>query len=288
MLATSLLLLLVAAVLHAITNVLIKNARDKLAFGWWMLGFFCVPGIPLLFFLHQTDSTGWMFVIASGLLEAIYFFTLSRAYTLGDLSVVYPVARGSAPLFVLLWAALFLHERPSKWGIVGIALVVMGLYLIHLPSLKEWKKPLAGFRFPAVRWALYTGLLISGYTALDKKGVTYFSPWIYLYLLLSICWIALSLQWLIPNRRTALIAEIGFDRRMLQIAAAAILGAAGYATVLTAMRLTPVSYVSPVREISVVIGTWIGIRFLGERGGTLRIAAASLVAAGVLLIAIGG
>jgi drug/metabolite transporter (DMT)-like permease len=288
MLATSLLLLLVAAVLHAITNVLIKNAKDKLAFGWWMLGFFCVPAIPILFFIHKTDSAGWMFAIASGLLEAIYFFTLSRAYTLGDLSVVYPVARGSAPLFVLLWAALFLHERPSRWGIAGIALVVTGLYLIHLPSLKDWKRPLAGFRAPAVRWALYTGIFISGYTALDKKGVTYFSPWIYLYLLLSICWIALSLQWLIPNRRVALVAEIGFDRRALQIAGAAILGTASYATVLAAMRLTPVSYVSPVREISVVIGTWIGIRFLGEHGGNLRIAAATLVAAGVLLIAIAG
>jgi len=288
MLTTSLLLLLVAAVLHAITNVLIKNAKDKLAFGWWMLGFFCVPGIPILFFIHKTDSAGWMFAIASGLLEAVYFFTLSRAYTLGDLSVVYPVARGSAPLFVLVWAGLFLHERPSKWGIAGIALVVTGLYLIHLPSLKDWRRPLAGFRTPAVRWALYTGLFISGYTALDKRGVSYFSPWIYLYLLLSICWIALSLQWLIPSRRVALVEEIGLDRRMLQIAGAAILGTAGYATVLAAMRLTPVSYVSPVREISVVIGTWIGIRFLGERGGNLRIAAAGLVVAGVLLIAIGG
>src|SRR5262245_27564394 len=105
MLATSLLLLLVAAVLHAITNVLIKNARDKLAFGWWMLGFFVVPCFPFLFFIHRTASMGWMLAIASGILEAVYFFTLSRAYTLGELSVVYPVARGSAPLFVLLWAA---------------------------------------------------------------------------------------------------------------------------------------------------------------------------------------
>jgi len=288
MLATSLLLLLVAAALHAITNVLIKNAKDKLAFGWWMFGFFIAAGIPLLFFVHQTNSIGWLFVIASGLLEAIYFFTLSKAYTLGDLSVVYPVARGSAPLFVLLWAALFLHERPSKWGLIGIALVVTGLYLIHLPSLKEWKKPLAGFRTEAVRWALYTGILISGYTAIDKRGVNYFSPWVYLYLILSVCWLALSLQWIIPTRRAALIAEIGFDKRMIRIVAAAILGTAGYATVLAAMKLSPVSYVSPVREISVVMGTWIGIRFLGERGGNLRVAAACLVAAGVLLIAFGG
>jgi len=288
MLLTSLLLLLLAAVLHAVTNLLMKKATDKLAFGWWMLGSFCVPGIPILFFITKTSTTGWFLAIASGLLEAVYFFSLSRAYTHGDLSVVYPVARGSAPLFVLVWAALFLHERPTRTGLLGIAIVVAGLYLVHLPSLKDWKRPLAGFKLPAVRWALLTGLLISVYSAIDKKGVVYFSPWVYLYLILSVCWVALSVQWLMPTRRAALFAEVGPDRRMLPVLGAAVLGTAGYAFVLTAMRFTPVSYVSPVREISVVIGTWIGIRFLGEAGGKLRIVAAALVAGGVLLIAIGG
>jgi len=274
--------------LHAITNVLIKKARDKLAFGWWMLCAFCVPGFPVLFFIPQTKSIGWLFVVASGLLEAIYFFSLSRAYTYGDLSLVYPLARGSAPLFVLLWAVMFLQERPTRIGLLGILLVVTGLYFIHLPSLKDWKRPLAGFRVPAVRWALLTGLLISLYTAIDKKGVFYFSPWVYLYLILFVFWLALSVQWLSPQRRIALRAEVGLDRSLLPVMGAALFGTAGYAFVLIAMKLTPVSYVSPVREISVVMGAWIGIRFLGEPGGRLRIIAAAIVATGVLLIALGG
>jgi drug/metabolite transporter (DMT)-like permease len=82
MLWKSLALLLVAATFHAITNVLIKNAKDKLAFGWWMLAMTSVPGIPILFLIHQTDPIAWKLAIASGFLEAIYFFSLYRANTL--------------------------------------------------------------------------------------------------------------------------------------------------------------------------------------------------------------
>jgi drug/metabolite transporter (DMT)-like permease len=288
MLLTSLALLLIAAAMHAVTNTLMKKSKDKLAFGWWQMGFFCVAASPLLLFLKHVPAIGWTFVILSGTLEAIYFYSLSQAYTRGELSVVYPIARGSAPLFVLIWASLFLNERPTSIGLLGIFLVVAGLYFIHLPRIQDWIRPLAGLRTPAVRWALLTGLLISFYTAIDKKGIVYFSPWVYLYMILAISWIFLGLQWLIPERRTALLAEVSLDRSLLPVLGASFFGTCGYALVLTAMKLTPVSYVSPVREISVVMGTWIGVRFLGETGGRLRVVAACFVAAGVLLIAVAG
>ena len=141
--------------------------------------------------------------ILSGLLEAVYFVTLGRAYTHGDLSVVYPVARGSAPLFLLLWATLFLGEKPSQAGLAGILSIVAGLYLINLPSIHQWSRPLTGFKTPATRWALLTGVLISAYTAVDKVGVRYFSPIVYLYFVLLVCWIALSVQWLTGKERGA-------------------------------------------------------------------------------------
>jgi drug/metabolite transporter (DMT)-like permease len=288
MLFTSLALLMVAAALHALTNTLMKKSRDKLAFGWWQLGLFCVGASPILLFSKHVPAIGWTFVILSGTLEALYYYSLSQAYTHGELSVVYPIARGSAPVFVLIWASLFLNERPTSIGLLGIFLVVTGLYLIHLPRIQEWMRPLAGFRTSALRWALLTGLLISFYTAVDKKGIVYFSPWLYLYLILFVCWIFLGLQWFISERRAALLAEVSLDRSLFPVLGAAVFGTCGYAFVLTAMRLTPVSYVSPVREISVVMGTWIGVRFLGEAGGTLRVVAACIVAAGVLLIAVAG
>ncbi len=287
MLLSSLLLLLLAAALHAGTNTLMKKSRDKIAFSWWMLTVFSVMASPTLLFLPRVEPAVWLLVLVSGLLEAMYFFTLTRAYTSGDLSLVYPIARGSAPLFVLIWAVLFLGERPTWMGVCGIGFVIGGLYLINLSSLRDWSRPLHAFRSAASRWALLTGVLISAYSAVDKVGVHYFHPFVYLYMILLVCCFCLSLQWLIRDRRVALREEPR-NGRLLPIMAAAVLGTGGYLLVLGAMRLSPVSYVGPVREVSVVMGTWIGIRLLGEQGGSLRIAASILVVIGIGLIAIFG
>jgi drug/metabolite transporter (DMT)-like permease len=283
-------LLILAAVLHALSNALIKLSRDKLAFTWWMLTAWAIIGFPLILFVGQPQPIGWLIILVSGLIEAVYFITLTRAYALGDLSQVYPLARGSAPLFVLLWALLFLGERPTPIGVGGIFIVVIGLYLVNLPSLADWKRPVRGLRSPAARWALLTGLLISIYSSIDKVGMRYVDPLPYLYLFLVVTWLALSAQWLHPDRRAALRAEVQIDRRRVlsNAAAVAVLGGGAYALVLAALRLSPVSYVSPVRELSVVIGAWIGVRFMGEQGGRLRIFAALLVALGIMVIALGG
>ena len=286
----SLALLVLAAGLHALSNALIKLSRDKLAFTWWMLTASAILGFPLIFFAGHPQPIGWLLILVSGLIEAVYFVTLTRAYSLGDLSQVYPLARGSAPLFVLLWALIFLGERPTPLGVGGIFIVVTGLYLVNLPALSDWKRPLLGFRSPAVRWALLTGLLISIYSSIDKVGMRYVDPLPYLYLFLVVTWLALSAQWLSPNRRSALRAEWRADRRKLvwSAAAVALLGGGAYALVLAALRLSPVSYVSPVRELSVVVGAWLGVRFMNEPGGRLRIFAAALVALGISVIALGG
>ncbi len=286
----SFLLLLAAATLHALSNTLIKQSNDKLAFTWWMLTAWAIIGFPLIFFVGHPQPIGWSIVVASGLVEAVYFITLTRAYALGDLSQVYPLARGSAPLFVLLWAMFFLGERPTPIGAGGIFVVVSGLYLVNLPSLSDWRRPLLGFRSPAARWALLTGLLISIYSAIDKVGVRYVDPLPYLYLFLVVTWLALSAQWFNPDRRSALRAELHPDlkRSVLRATAVALLGSGAYGLVLAALQLSPVSYVSPVRELSVVIGAWIGVRFMGEVGGRLRVFAALLVALGIIVIALGG
>jgi drug/metabolite transporter (DMT)-like permease len=286
----SLALLILAAVLHALSNALIKLSSDKLAFTWWMLTASAIIGFPLVFFVRHPQPIGWLIIAVSGLIEAIYFITLTRAYSLGDLSQVYPIARGSAPLFVLLWALIFLGERPTPIGVGGILIVVLGLYLVNLPSIADWQRPLHGFSLPAARWALLTGLLISIYSSIDKVGMRYVDPLPYLYLFLVVTWIALSAQWLRPDRRAALRAEVRVDRRrvLLSAVAVALLSGGAYALVLAAMRLSPVSYVSPVRELSVVVGAWIGVRFMNEPGGRLRIFAALLVALGVIVIVLGG
>ena len=290
MVVTSLALLLTAASLHALSNALIKSARDKLAFTWWMLTANLILGLPLILFVGDVPPIGWGIILVSGLIEAVYFITLTRAYALGDLSQVYPIARGSAPLFVLLWAGLFLDEAPTVGGLIGIGLIVGGLYLLNLPVLAEWKRPLLGFKLPAARWALLTGLLISIYSSIDKVGMRYVDPLPYLYLLLVVTWIALSGQALNADRRVALRAELKPNprHRLLIAALVALLSSGAYGLALAALRLSPVSYVSPVREVSVVIGAWIGVRFMGERGGSLRVIAAMLIAAGIVIMALIG
>ncbi|HSE39879.1 MAG TPA: DMT family transporter [Acidobacteriota bacterium] len=287
MLFSSLLLLLLAAVLHALANVLMKKSQDKIAFAWWMLAVTVVLGSPAFFFIPDAPQRGWIFLIISGVLEALYFLTLTRAYTSGDLSLVYPIARGSAQLFLLLWAVVFLKEHPTRLALLGIACVIVGLYLINLPSIHAWSRPLHAFRTAASRWALLTGILISTYTAVDKVGIQYFPPFIYIYFALFVCLICLSILWFIPQRRAALIQEPK-NKRIYAVTAGALFGTAGYTLVLAALKISPASYVGPVREVSVVIGTWIGIRFLSEQGGWLRLVASALVVLGIIFITVFG
>jgi drug/metabolite transporter (DMT)-like permease len=287
-------LLIGAAFLHAAVNALMKRARDKLAFTWWVLGASWVLGAPLLLVGGPRDGTGWLLVGVSGLLEAVYFVALSRAYSLGDLSVVYPIARGSAPLFIVAWSGLFLHERPTPGGLGGILTIVLGIYLINLPSISDWSRPLSGFKEPATRWALLTGVLISGYATVDKAGVDHVEPAAYVVLILAVGWLLLTAQWLFPGRRRALLTEIGAGkeaipgRPRLRIVLGAVFGTAAYLLVLVALRSSPVSYVGSVREVSFVIGAWMGVYFFGERSGPVRVVASVLIAFGILLIKLAG
>lgn len=292
---SSLGLLLIAAFLHAGANALMKQARDKLAFTWWMLGASTALGLPVLLFVGgPRDTIGWTLVTVSGCIEAVYFWTLSRAYALGELSQVYPIARGSAQFFIVAWANLFRHERPSPMGLCGILTIVLGVYFVNLPSLSEWRRPLAGFREPALRWALLTGVLISMYFTVDKFGVEHTEPAAYLVLILAVGWLVLSLQWLSRHRRQALIGEIAASKcgsaglTRLRIIAGAFCGNAAYLLVLMALRQDKASYIGAVREISVVIGAWIGVQFFAESGGRVRLLASGLVGLGILLIAVGG
>jgi len=280
---TTLAILVCAAFLHSIAHVALKGSKDKLAFAWWQLVAIIVFYSPVLLTARwDWPPWVWLIVIASGLVEAAYFYTTSRAYTLGDLSVTYPIARGSAPLFIALWAILFLRERPSALGYAGILTIAAGLFLVNLPSLADITRPLKALAQPAARWALAAGLCIGIYSTMDKVGVKFISPLLYIYLVLVVTWLALM-----PfERKRALAAEWRANKWKTIWAGIAVVGA--YTLVLVAMQRSPVSYVGSVREMSVVLTAWLGSTFLGEGKTGLRVTASALVAAGILLIALGG
>jgi multidrug transporter EmrE-like cation transporter len=130
-------IVLVAAFLHASWNYLAKKSRNKIAFIWWAILFSIILFFPMFIYYWPDvtiSSVGWACIVATGVLHAFYFWFMSGAYERGDLSLVYPLSRGSGPLFVPIPAVALMHEQLSFLGVMGISLVIVGIYVIHLRS----------------------------------------------------------------------------------------------------------------------------------------------------------
>jgi|MudIll2142460700_1097286.scaffolds.fasta_scaffold34462_2 drug/metabolite transporter (DMT)-like permease len=281
-------LLLVSACIHLVTHVAIKASRNRDAFVWWMLLWDAVLFAPVLVLLWEPfPAEAWKYILLSSVFEATYFFAIGKAYRGGDLSVVYPLARGSAVVFLLVWSVTLLHEQITRGGIGGVLVIAAGLYLINLPRLGAWREPLRSLRSSGPRWALFAGVSTSLYTAIDKVGIGFVQPFIYTYLALLV-----TLVWLTPVsfalvRWPELKRELRYSNWRAVLAGFTTMAA--YALVLISMSLgTPATYAGAVREFSVVLGGIYGVTVLKEQGGRLRILGSVLVALGIALIGLLG
>jgi drug/metabolite transporter (DMT)-like permease len=279
-------IVLLAALFHAAWNFLAKNSRSKLAFIWWFLLIAAIGYLPmfLYFWREMTVSpAGWACIVATGILHALYFWFMGGAYERGDLSLVYPLFRGSGPLFVPILAVIFLQERLSATGISGIVLVVVGIYIIHLQSftVDSFFEPLRAMRGSASVWALCTGGTITGYSLVDKVGVGLVYPPAYIYLMFVISLLLLT-PYVLIHRRPALKAEWQANRVLILINGFLVLFT--YMMILFAFRLSKVSYVVAAREISIVFSALLGIYWLKEAHAPQKIAGSALIALGVVLI----
>jgi drug/metabolite transporter (DMT)-like permease len=269
--ADALALALAAAALHAGWNVVLRGSEDVEARTAVVLGLSLLLFAPVA---AATWSVSWAvapYVAASAALEGLYFALLVAAYRRRELSVVYPVARGSAPLLVLLGTAIVLGRHVSAAAAAGVCLVAVGVLLVRG----------IGRRTEGVLVALAIGCAIAGYTLVDKEGLRHAASLPYLELvMLPVGLVALPV---VAARRgaQALRAELGPGT---VVTAAASFGA--YALVLAALRLAPAPEVAAVRETSVVIAAVLAGSFLRERVGPERLAGAVAVAAGVGLIAL--
>jgi drug/metabolite transporter (DMT)-like permease len=213
------------------------------------------PGLPW---------QGWALAAVSGLVELAYFHTLSAAYRRGDVSSVYPVARGTAPLLAALAGVLLLGERLAPLQAAGVLVLLAGIWLA--------RPPVSGRA--ALVPALLTGVLIAAYTTLDRLGVRLGPFWLYVWAV----FVATSL-WLLPWARR------GFGGQALPIGA---LNVGAYGLALAALSLAPLALVAPLRESGVVIVALWGVLRLGERDrAPLKLGGAAAVLAGAALIAIG-
>lgn len=286
-------LVLLAAVLHACWNLLAKSSRDTIAFLWWGVSLGALgygtwlgslgPGIFL-------SPASWIPYLISAASEVGYFVTLVRGYALGDLSLVYPLSRGTAPLFVTLWSALFLGERLPLVGYLGIALMVLGVYVASVSeegarNLLQLGTLIAPLRNHAARWALASAFFISIYSLSDRVALQATPPFVYnfwVYAGNTVFW--LPMVW--PRARFAQnLGELRSNWPRLMAGSAMTVGA--YVAVLNALTLTSASYVVAGRGTSVVVGALLGTLVLKEGFGAVRVFGALLMVAGLVLTALG-
>jgi drug/metabolite transporter (DMT)-like permease len=293
-------LVAIAAVLHVGWNVLLKTAGDPL----WTATVATVAGsiglVPLvvvIWLLNDMPPIPGEAVaigLVSGAVEAVYFVLLSAAYRRGDLSLVYPLARGTAPLIAVAIGVLILGERLPVPAAAGVGLLLGGLLVMQRP----WRllRRAARDDHAAAAFALGAGVGIATYTALDRVGTQLLAPWMYAAIIWTSCAIGLLAWQLVVIRPRAVAGEGAWwaATKPGELSRAVIAGAmtlVAYYLVLVALSRAPLSAVAPLRESAIVLAAGIGVAGLGEgkeRGdGLRRIGAAAVILVGVLLLALG-
>ena len=298
-------LVLVAAVLHAGWNVLLKTSGDTLwtAVRLQAIGTAILLPIGLAAWLWNgrpaVSAEAFWLAIASGVVEAIYFVCLSAAYRRGALSLVYPLARGSAPLLAVAVGIFLLGERLAPLALAGVASLLVGILLVARP----WRalQRAGAAQRGAIGFALATGASIATYSAIDRLGVRATEPWLYGSILAVAATTFLAIT-VILGRRVGFLApapiadpaappaKSPLPAGALRDAIAGVLALAAYLLVLVAYSIAPLATVAPLRESGIVLAAAWGTLRLGEASGGReagsRIAAAALVVVGAILLAV--
>ncbi len=285
----TLLLVLGSAVVHATWNLWTKQIRAEARSAtlmWVLTGLSALLYAPLALVAARLapmplTARTLIWIVASSLLHVGYFLLLLRGYRVSDLSVVYPVARGSGPLLAAVGAIAWLGERPTAVAVAGIALVIAGILVLtarrdflHAPHLRA-----------GMVYGLLTGITIGAYTLWDGAAVSRLrlTPLVY--------------YWAGEAVRAVLFTPFGLADRAgvrslwrthrARVLGIAILSPLSYVLMLLALSLGKISHVAPARELSILFGAWLGARVLGEGDRARRLAAAAAFAAGVVALALG-
>jgi drug/metabolite transporter (DMT)-like permease len=291
--ASSLALVILAGLIHALWNIAAKKAGGDARFATFTSLIGAVLWAPLGLWLGWDVLPTWSwiewgFVVASGVLHILYYITLLRGYRKADLTVVYPLARGSGPLLSSLVAITLLGERITTLGMAGILAVVAGVFFIaggpalfraaHDPVKK------AGIR-KGMLYGLLTGVFIASYTVVDGYAVkfVFMSP-----ILLDYYGNFVRLVFLLPPvLRDRATAWEQWRKQWKYALVVATISPIGYVLVLYAMKVAPLSHVAPAREVSMLFAALIGGQLLGEGDRLARIAGAACIAFGVMALALG-
>lgn len=286
MTALALTLVLASAISHATWNLFAKRTGGGPAFVWLFDALAALLYAPLTIALIVRQGTplgpaALFFIAGSAVLHLAYFLLLQQGYRVGDLSLVYPLARGTGPMLSTLAAMALFGERPTPLALAGAASIGVGVFVLTGGG--------GGRRDArartAVIYALLTGAVIASYTLWDKRAVS------------TLAIPPLVLNWSLGLGRLLLLApyalrhsgQIGeeWQTHRREALVVAVLSPLSYILVLTALVFTPVSYVAPAREIGILIGVVLGTRFLAEGHAARRLLAAAAMVLGVVALAVG-
>src|SRR5688572_24769718 len=277
-------LVLLAALTHATWNLSAKRAAGAKHFVWMYSALTLVLYLPIIIWVlwttrPQFETVHWLALTATAVLHIGYSLVLQAGYRASDLSLVYPLARGSGPLLSFFLAVFVLDENMTWISVAGVLLVVCGIVLVSGIFNKSHKAPLAG-----ILYGLGTGVFIASYTINDGWAVKtlLISPFIIDYA---------------GNLTRMLVLSPGawFDRKRVMsemreyakpVVIVSVFGPLGYILVLFAMQLAPISHVAPARELATLIGTWFGARMLKEKAAPSRLIGAVCIVAGVISLAL--
>lgn len=290
MTGTAVVLVLIAALCHATWNLLVRRSPIPELANWFMAFFGGVLALPFAIFYLMTEppsAIGWVFVLGTVILHIGYFFTLGRAYKHGDMSVVYPVARGLGLALIPVFGVLILNESVSFYAAIGIAAIFAGVIIVGASSpsgLKIWLHPKALIADRGVAFAVATGLLIASYSNWDKRGVEYVAPLLYMFTVQLGG--SLGILPILKRSYSGRDFKQEFQRRWKIAVAGGALQFTSYGLVLTAFTLAPVSYVGPFRELAIVFGVLLAAFVLKESVGRTRIVGATAIGLGAIVVAI--
>ncbi|MEX2247673.1 MAG: DMT family transporter [Dehalococcoidia bacterium] len=280
------LLVLGAAVGHASWNFLAKGAQVGRGFTFAIVVASVVLMAPVAAVAAAVtgstlDAGALGLMAASGAMHTGYFYLLNRGYREGELSLVYPLSRGTGPVFSVAGGILLFDERPSALAAAGIALVITGVLVTSIP------RGMTATRVaPSVAFALATGVCIATYTLWDKHAMDTVTPVLYGYGI-DVARLFILAPLVLSSAAARSEAATAWREHRLTVAGIAALTPAAYMMILGAFTMAPVSYVAPAREVSILIGAVMGLSLLGEGYPAQKLAGAAAIVAGVVALALG-
>jgi len=283
-------LIIISAVMHAIWNLLVKRSRHKTVFIWWMFltsGILFTAILPLSHEPFNWPGKQTVTMIAIGAVSFVLYHLLNgRAYRDGDLSVVYPLSQTSM-IYVPIWGVTLLGERLSLIGVCGILLVILGTFSVQMQRItfKELARPFRDLKSTSVRAALLAGFIYSIGSIAEKTGVRHYPPLYFTYFLILTMLLLMTINLSRTKYRLAIAEEWRENWRPILCSGPVVM--ASFLTFRYGLNLARVGYAVPVRQVSIMVGVLIGIFFLRESFGRVRLLSAALIVAGAVLIRFG-